>query len=133
MIHLSITGLDQLILQIASPELSQVKVLILVASGVLAAAFGLLIGYQAFRGYRRNRSKPMLYIASGIVLLTTVPFIGSVLLASIGGQNPFIILLLQRLLEFAGLACITYALYGDHDQTQPHDEQPQERHPNANR
>lgn len=124
MIHTCSTLIDG-VLQIESAELSQLKLLILLVSGVLAAMFGLLIGYQAYRGYRRNRSRPMLYIASGIVLLTVVPFVGSMLLASIGGQDPFVTLLLQRLLEFAGLGCITYALYGDHSQDRSQREQPE--------
>ncbi len=37
------------------------------------AVVGVFVAYQAYRGYRRNESRPMLYLALGIVLLTAVP------------------------------------------------------------
>ncbi|MEF8855701.1 MAG: hypothetical protein V5A24_09460, partial [Haloarculaceae archaeon] len=47
---------------------------------LLAAILGLFIAYQAYRGYRRNDSRPMLFISLGFVLALGVPF--SLLLVS---------------------------------------------------
>lgn len=41
-------------------------------SAVIAAAGG-FVAYQAYRGYQCNESRPMLYLAVGIVFLTVVP------------------------------------------------------------
>ncbi|MFB6087562.1 MAG: hypothetical protein ABEJ85_03485 [Haloarculaceae archaeon] len=90
--------------------------------GAVAAAFGstvlgLVVGYQAYRGFRRNDSRPMQYLSIGLVLLTAVSFslafFGSALLragylpASIQWPFTFVV----RLIQFVGLAFITYSLY----------------------
>lgn len=93
---------------------------------MLTAALGLFIGYQAYRGYRRNSSRPMLFLSSGLVLLTAVSFSVSVVLSSLAGQNPFVTLGIQRAIELVGLGCIMYALYGGHDRKQAGRERPQE-------
>lgn len=47
----------------------------------LTAALGLFVAYQAYRGYRRNGSTPMAYLAVGIVCFTTIPFVLTEVLA----------------------------------------------------
>ncbi|MWG36853.1 DUF7521 family protein [Halomarina oriensis] len=94
--------------------------LVWVATVVLAGAstlLGLFIGWQAYRGFRRNASRSMRYLSVGLVLLTAVTFsaafVGSALLryglldASLRG--PFT--LVVRSLQFVGLAFIAYSLY----------------------
>jgi hypothetical protein len=90
-----------------------VAVLVSLGSTVL----GLVIGYQAYRGFRRNDSRSMRYLSIGLVLLTAVSFslafFGTLLLriqilpTSVGDPLRLVV----RLLQFAGLAFITYSLY----------------------
>jgi len=47
----------------------------------VASVLGLAVGYLAFRGYRQNRSLPMLFIATGFLLAFWTPVL---LLASVG-------------------------------------------------
>ena len=80
-------------------------------SDVLAAILGLFIAYQAFRGYRRNDSRPMLFISLGFVLALGLPF--AILLVSFvvpGGYVPVLGLLTQAA-ELVGLGAILYALW----------------------
>jgi hypothetical protein len=51
-----------------------------IAAG-LTAALGLFVTYQAYRGYRRNGSKPMAFLAVGIACFTAIPFVLTELLA----------------------------------------------------
>jgi uncharacterized membrane protein YidH (DUF202 family) len=70
---------------------------------------GLYISYQAYRGYRRNQSRPMLFLAVGIVLLTFVPAVFSTLGANvqaIAGET----VLLGFLSRLAGLLSILYGI-----------------------
>ncbi|MFB6296380.1 MAG: hypothetical protein ABEH66_06025 [Halobacteriales archaeon] len=43
-----------------------------------------VVAFQAFRGYRRNDSHPMLYLAVGFVLLGAEPFVRIVLARIVG-------------------------------------------------
>ncbi|WEL16575.1 MULTISPECIES: hypothetical protein [unclassified Halorhabdus] len=82
-----------------------------------SAVLGLVIGYQAYRGFRRNDSTSMRYLSIGLILLTAVSFS----LAAFGGlflrleilpesvATP--IRLVARVSQFTGLAFITYSLY----------------------
>jgi len=82
-----------------------------------SAVLGLVIGYQAYRGFRRHDSASMRYLSIGLILLTAVSFsvaaFGTLFLrlevlpASV--ETP--LLLTARISQFAGLAFITYSLY----------------------
>ncbi|QPV65026.1 hypothetical protein I7X12_04355 [Halosimplex litoreum] len=82
-----------------------------------STVLGLVVGYQAYRGFRRNDSRSMRYLSVGLVLLTAVSFslafFGTLLLrlqvlpAAVGDPLRLVV----RLLQFAGLAFITYSLY----------------------
>ncbi len=89
---------------------------------ILATSFGLIvlglvIGVQAYRGFRRNDSRPMQYLSIGLILLTAVPFtlsFAGTLLISVRPEfaayrRP--LTLVAQLLQFGGLALITYSLY----------------------
>lgn len=45
-----------------------------IVSELLTVVLGLAISYIAFQGYRRNGSRPMLFVAVGFVLVFFVPF-----------------------------------------------------------
>jgi hypothetical protein len=53
-----------------------------------SSVLGLAVGYIAFRGYRRNRSLPMLFVATGFLLAfwTPVLLLGGFVLAGEVGQ-----------------------------------------------
>ncbi|MCW8173191.1 hypothetical protein D8S78_19205 [Natrialba swarupiae] len=44
-----------------------------------------MIAYIAYRGYRRNESRPMLYLSTGFVLVLGVPFVFFVVAISLVG------------------------------------------------
>ena len=78
---------------------------------LVGAALGLFIAYLAYRGYRRNDSRPMLFISLGFVLALGLPF--AILLVSFvvpGGYVPVLGLLTQAA-ELVGLGAILYALW----------------------
>lgn len=89
---------------------------------ILATSFGLIvlglvIGVQAYRGFRRNDSRPMQYLSIGLILLTAVPFtlsfVGTLVISvrpHLAGYRPHLTLIAQ-FLQFCGLALITYSLY----------------------
>lgn len=90
-----------------------------VLAGVAATAsavIGLYIGYQAYRGLRRNDERSMRWLSIGMILLFgltyTLAVAGQGLLAfrvvPIGLQN--VVRLLVRLTQLAGLVCIAYSL-----------------------
>lgn len=94
----------------------------LVDWAIVAFAFGstvvgVYIGYQAYRGYRRHRSRSMQYLSIGLFLLTAVSygaaFVGSLLLRQgvlpLSLQTPFT--LAVRIIQFVGLGFIAYSLY----------------------
>jgi len=89
----------------------------IVAFAAGSTALGLVIGYQAYRGYRRHESTSMQYLSVGLILLTAVTFgaafVGTLLLRQgiipVRFERPFT--LVVRMLQFVGLAFITYSLY----------------------
>jgi hypothetical protein len=70
---------------------------------------GLYISYQAYRGYRRNQSRPMLFLAIGIVLLTFVPQVFSTLGVNVADVENATVLL-AFLSRLAGLLSILYGI-----------------------
>ncbi|WP_436932342.1 DUF7521 family protein [Halosimplex halobium] len=81
-------------------------------TGALTAAVGLFVAYQAYRGYRRNDSHPMLFLGVGIFLVTTVPFVVTTLLVSVLFASDAAAVLAWATLEILGLGSILYALTG---------------------
>ncbi|WP_232688618.1 DUF7521 family protein [Halobacterium zhouii] len=91
--------------------------LAIVVVSFLSTVFGLFVGYQAYRGFRRHESTSMRYLSIGLILLTavtfTAAFVGSALLQygviDPGLRNPF--RLVVRVCQLLGLSCIAYSLY----------------------
>lgn len=89
----------------------------LLVTALGTTVLGVVIGYQAYRGFRRNDSRPMQYLSIGLILLTavayTISFLGSLLLQQ--GYLPRAfeqpLTLLVRLIQFVGLGFITLSLY----------------------
>lgn len=81
--------------------------LALLASDFVTIAVGLVIAYVAYRGYARNDSRPMLFIAAGFVLVFGGP--GLVFLASLVVPMPNVVLGgLTQASELAGMVSILY-------------------------
>ncbi|ACV49452.1 MULTISPECIES: DUF7521 family protein [Halomicrobium] len=92
--------------------------LALLAVTLLGLVLSFAIVFQAYRGYRRNDSQPMLLLAVGLVLLTVVPFVVSLVVTSAGtvlGFGPIVysyyVPILTRTIEVVGLVTILYSLY----------------------
>lgn len=80
------------------------------ATDVLSAIIGLFIAYQAYRGYRRNDSRPMLVIAVGFALALAVPFLLVVLYVAVPFLSEALVAVLSQLSQLSGLIAILYAL-----------------------
>lgn len=89
----------------------------IVAFAFGSTVLGTYIAYQAYRGFRRNESRPMQYLSIGLLLLTGVAFgtafVGSILLRE-GILSPSYrqpLTLLTRIVQFLGVAFIAYSLH----------------------
>jgi hypothetical protein len=81
--------------------------LTLLASDVVTIALGLAIAYIAHRGYDRNDSRPMLYVAAGFVLVFGGP--GVVFVGSLVAPLPDLAAgALTQLVELTGMVAILY-------------------------
>ncbi|MFC6960979.1 DUF7521 family protein [Halocatena marina] len=92
--------------------------LVLLTLTCVAIVMGLYIVFQAYRGYRRNDSRRMLFLAIGLALLTIVPFVLSLVVAGVGQRFGFesrvytsYLPIVNRGLEICGLSAILYSLY----------------------
>lgn len=95
--------------------------LALFGTTLLASLLGILIVFQAYRGYRRNNSTRMLYLAIGFACLTLVPFALSLVVTVIASALPSgeflrasVLPLASRIVEIIGLSIILYSLYENH-------------------
>jgi hypothetical protein len=82
-----------------------------------SVVLGLVVGYQAYRGFRRNDSHAMRLLSAGLILLTAIPFTLTFLTTLVIRLDPALAgfrqpaFLVAQALQFAGLAFITYSLY----------------------
>ncbi|WP_324759339.1 DUF7521 family protein [Haloarcula sp. GH36] len=74
----------------------------------LSLVVGLGIFGLAFYGYRRNDSRSMLFLGSGIVTLTVLSWAGTVFSARY--VAPAVIPTVSSLFDLAGMAMILYAM-----------------------
>lgn len=86
----------------------------LMVNFVLLVGLSLIIVYQAYRGYRRHGSRPMLFLALGVVLLTIVPTVVSLVASRYVSATAFgtTVAPLIQSIRVLGLASIVYSLYG---------------------
>ena len=78
----------------------------------VTALVGFFVAYQAYRGYRRNDSRPMLYLGVGIAFVTTVSFVVSTLVVRPLGASDALAFLSWTFANVVGLAAILYAFTG---------------------
>ena len=81
-------------------------------TALLTAVAGAFVAYQGYRGYRRNDSEPMLYLAVGILLLTTVPFVVGTAVALAGVGGPASSEFAARVTSVVGLLAVLYSFTG---------------------
>jgi hypothetical protein len=81
------------------------------ASEALSVLLGLAIAYIAYRGYRRNGSRPMLFVAVGFALVLGVPALLTVALYLLLSVPLPIVNALAQGCELLGLGAILYGLW----------------------
>ena len=83
----------------------------LLAYELIGAVIGVFIAYLAYRGYRRNQSRPMLFVAVGFALALGLPLsITLVYLALPITGGRVLVQLTNQTLEILGLLSIVYGL-----------------------
>ena len=102
------------LLQAASRFESTVQVW-LTGYELVGAALGLFIAYQAYRGYRRNESRPMLFMSLGFVLVVGVPVLLTIPFLLVPSIPQAAYQFAIQTSEIAGLVSIVYALRVDPD------------------
>ena len=77
-----------------------------------------LIAVHAYRGYRRNGSRPMLFLTVGFAFITVIPFFLNVVFAAVFGgfvterTVEGVVPAAEYVLQICGLAFVLYPLYG---------------------
>lgn len=96
-------------LQTVGPTLQTVIFWVLAA---IVVTLGVLVTAIAYRGYRRNQSRPMLFIAIGFGLVV-FPQIAVGLLSAVIEISEFTMQTVTQLSNVVGLSCILYAITMD--------------------
>lgn len=78
------------------------------ATDLLLAVFGLFIAYHAYRGYRTNESRPMLYISLGFVLVLALPFVLLVASQLLPFLPAAVVAFVIQTMQVLGVAAILY-------------------------
>lgn len=76
---------------------------------VATVIIGLIVSYLAYRGYVRNSSLPMLFVAFGFILLSTGTICGSIL-KSIIGLSHHTAALIESSVMASGMVSVLYSL-----------------------
>lgn len=79
-------------------------------AGMASAALGTVVTWTAYRGYARNASQPMLFLAIGVALLTVVPFVLSHLIDWTTQAADATVLLVVTACHLLGLLAIVRSL-----------------------
>ena len=82
-------------------------------SQITKAFVGLAIAYIAYRGYRRNRSRPMFFISLGFVLVLGLPFALLLVYLAVPGAPELTLTAINEVSQVIGLLVILYALRMD--------------------
>lgn len=81
------------------------------ATQILSVIIGVFIAHQAYRGYQRNNSRPMFFIAIGFVLVLAVPFCIFLLYWVLPAIPITAVIVTSQLSQVSGLVAILYALW----------------------
>jgi len=77
---------------------------------LVALVMGVFIVYLAYKGYRRNNSKPLLYVALGFALITAGTMVEGILYVIIG-QELLVALFVSTVITVIGFLAIIYSIY----------------------
>lgn len=92
--------------------------LLVIGLSLTATALSAFITYLAYRGYRRNDSRPMFYLAVGFAFITVLPFlVEHIAFTLIAVRLPVqtarvLIPSLRYGIQIVGLVFVLYSLYG---------------------
>ncbi|WP_336339641.1 DUF7521 family protein [Haloarcula brevis] len=95
----------------------------LVIAKLVTVGLGLLITYQAYKGYRTYGSEPMLYVAIGFFFISVGSVIEGVLF-DVVGLSIFLAGTIQTAIVAIGMLVILYSLYGQMPQRSTGEEDP---------
>jgi len=78
---------------------------------LVGAVLGIVIAGLAYRGYRRNDSRPMLFVSLGFALALGIPLVLTVVYLALPVDGWQVAMqLVTQTVEIAGLLCIIYGL-----------------------
>ena len=77
---------------------------------LVALFLGAFIVYLAYKGYRRNASKPLLYVALGFALITASTMIEGILYVVVG-TDLLVALLISTLITVIAFTAIICSVY----------------------
>jgi hypothetical protein len=83
----------------------------LVIAKLVTVGLGLLISYQAYKGYRIYGNEPMLYVAIGFLFISVGAVIEGVLF-DVVGLSIYLAGTIQTAIVAVGMIVILYSLYG---------------------
>lgn len=83
----------------------------LIIAKLVTLALGLIITYQAYRGYRRTGSQPLLYVAVGFLFIS-VGVVAEGLLYEFGILPIYQASAAQTVVAAIGMLFVLYSLYG---------------------
>ena len=95
----------------------------LVIAKVVTVGLGLLITYQAYKGYRTYGSEPMRYVAIGFLFISIGAVIEGVLF-DVVGLSIFMAGTIQTAIVAVGMLVILYSLYGQMPQQATGEDEP---------
>lgn len=94
----------------------------LVIAKLITVGLGLLITYQAYKGYRAYHSEPMLYVAIGFLFISVGSVIEGVLF-DVVGLSIFLAGTIQTAIVAVGMLVILYSLYGQIPRSMPSEDE----------
>jgi len=77
---------------------------------LVALLLGTFIVFLAYKGYRRNTSKPLLYVALGFGLITAATIVEGILYVIIG-SDLLVALFISTIVTVIGFVAIIYSIY----------------------
>lgn len=83
----------------------------LIIAKIITMILGFLIAYQAYRGYRRNHSQPMLFVAIGFSFISFGAIIEGILF-DVVGLTLSVAGTVATSIVAMGMLSVLYALYG---------------------
>lgn len=96
---------------LASVGTNSLAVLSLFAGVFVSIALALLIAVRAFRGYQRTRSRRLLALSAGLLLIVAVPKLTNLALASLTAVDVSTISVLTEGCRVVGLVVILTSIY----------------------